>query len=86
MMKCPRDVRKEDFETMLKSVPHGFVLERSYIPRSPYGYTFWRDFIFVVRRPISGFKRGDHYHYSCVRKIGVKGVNADDDLLRDWSI
>ena len=64
-MKCPRDVRRKDFDAMLRDMPPGSTLISSHKNRLT-GAT--RDFLFLLGGPIFGFKRGDHLLLQCACK------------------
>ena len=67
-MKCPKDVRPEDYRQMLDTIPKGFVLKSS--KRNSY----WRDFYFRLERRNTklvsyGFKLGDSFETAVVCKF-----------------
>ena len=65
-MRCPHDLRPQDFKDALKSVPRGFVL------RKTKRFLWWRDLYFdVMRKPFgTDFKVGDVF----VTSVAVKSV------------
>jgi len=71
-MKCPSDVRKEDFEDMIRSAPDGARLLKSERASHPiYGRVWWRDFVFLLTKPLTGkHKQGDIYRRTLPCKFG----------------
>lgn len=68
-MKCPRDVRPQDFERLLEAVPSGFDLQRSE------RYLYWRDFTFLVTKKANaacGHKVGDLVLFSVPTKVNLR--------------
>ena len=65
-LKCPRDVKPEDFEAMLRAIPSGFVYD------STNRWLWYRNFRFKARRkptPESGMKIGDVFETAVVVRL-----------------
>lgn len=79
-MNCPSDVKRSDFDALLKSLPDGFVLKKSKA-RYMTGVKWARDFYFEITAPALGHKQGDMIIYSCATKIERRS-GLDDPLHR----
>ena len=75
-VRCPRDVKPDDFDEMMRLAPKGAVLNRHYIPKGASFKGWWRDFEFHIEgepSKESGLKRGDTFTMSCVTLIKARG-------------
>ena len=62
MLKCPRDVKKTDFDDLLKET-RGMILLRS----KRYGWI--RNFVFEVVKPRKGLPQGQYIEFSLATKL-----------------
>lgn len=66
-MRCPKDVRPEDFKELLSGLPDGYRLRKSRA-RLVTGIKMFRDFYFDITKPTLR-KQGDTVVYSLACKI-----------------
>lgn len=71
-MRCPKDVRRADFEHMLSLAPKGAVL------KSSKSDLWWREFRFkITGEPSreSGLRRGDEFLMCVTKKFALKALH-----------
>ena len=84
-MKCPKDISRDDFDEMLASVPKGFVLKSTHIPKSRFVSPMWREFVFFAEKePKPGYnlKRGDTLTLSCVLLFKPNGMKSNHKIKK----